>query len=176
VALSRSLRCRTRRATTSTGEAGSLKELERFDFVIVSDTLKGQQIQLEIVAAAQSCDVDESDQFAIRLALEEAMVNAIKHGNGSDPNKKVSIDYEVSSQEVRIRIEDEGPGFDPASLPDPTAPEFLERPCGRGILLMRHYMSRVEFLGRGNCVEMVKLVNGSSIGERTSKVQTRREP
>lgn len=147
----------------------------RRSVVIVSDTLQGRRIQSEIVTAAEACNLDESDQFAIRMAIEEALVNAIKHGNGSDPSKKVCIDYEVSTQEVRIRIEDEGPGFDPASLPAPTTPEFLERPCGRGILLMRHYMSRVEFIGRGNCVEMVRLVNGSSNGERTSRSQTRRE-
>jgi serine/threonine-protein kinase RsbW len=151
------------------------KNGHRRSVVIESDTVRGQRVQSEIVAAGESCNLCESELFAIRLALEEALVNAIKHGNGSDPNKKVQIDYEVSTQEVRIRIEDEGPGFDPASLPDPTTSEFLERPCGRGILLMRHYMSRVTFIGRGNCVEMVRLVNGSSNGERTSRGQTRRE-
>jgi serine/threonine-protein kinase RsbW len=124
--------------------------------VIDSDTAQGQQIQSDIVALAQTCEFSEPELFAIRLAVEEALVNAIKHGNGSDPSKKVRIDYEIDSEYVRIRIEDEGPGFDPTSVPDPTDPEYLERPCGRGLMLMRHYMSSVHFCGRGNAVEMMK--------------------
>lgn len=124
--------------------------------VIDSDTAQGQRIQSDIVALAQSCEFSEPELFAIRLAVEEALVNAIKHGNGSDPSKKVRIEYEIDSDKVRIRIEDEGPGFDPEDVPDPTDPEFLERPCGRGLMLMRHYMSHVVFSERGNCVEMLK--------------------
>jgi len=124
--------------------------------VIDSDTAQGQQIQSDIVTLAQRCEFSEPDLFAIRLAVEEALVNAIKHGNGSDPGKKVRIDYEIDMERVRIRIEDEGPGFDPGTVPDPTDPEYLERPCGRGLMLMRHYMSGVHFCGRGNAVEMFK--------------------
>lgn len=124
--------------------------------VIDSDTAQGQMIQSDIVSIAQSCEYTEPELFAIRLAVEEALVNAIKHGNGSDPSKKVHIEYDIGPDQVRIRIEDEGPGFDPATVPDPTDPEFLERPCGRGLMLMRHYMSFVAFSARGNAVEMCK--------------------
>lgn len=124
--------------------------------IIDSDTAQGQRIQSDIVALAQTCEFSEPELFAIRLAVEEALVNAIKHGNGSDPSKKVRIEYEIDPEQVRIRIEDEGPGFDPEDVPDPTDPEFLERPCGRGLMLMRHYMSHVEFSQGGNCVEMLK--------------------
>ena len=137
--------------------------------VIDSDTVQGQRIQSDIVTLAQTCDFSEPEVFAIRLAVEEALVNAIKHGNGSDPSKKVRIEYEIDPDHVRIRIEDEGPGFDPEEVPDPTDPEYLERPCGRGLMLMRHYMSHVEFSQRGNCVEMLKkkgdLPNGSDEDE-----------
>jgi serine/threonine-protein kinase RsbW len=124
--------------------------------VIDSDTAQGQRIQSDIVTFAQRCQFSEPELFAIRLAVEEALVNAIKHGNGSDPSKKVRIDYCVDTEQVHIRIEDEGPGFNPSDVPDPTDPEYLERPCGRGLMLMRHYMSCVEFSGRGNCVIMLK--------------------
>ena len=124
--------------------------------VICSDPLQGMRIQSDILELAQACEFTEPDLFAIRLAVEEALVNAIKHGNGSDPTKNVHIDYEVNHDQVRVRIEDEGEGFDPDQVPDPTQPEFLERPCGRGLLLMRHYMSEVRFNDRGNSVEMVK--------------------
>ncbi len=124
--------------------------------VIDSDTAQGQRIQTDIVSFAQKCEFSEPELFAIRLAIEEALVNAIKHGNGSDPSKKVRIEYSIDHEQFRVCIEDEGPGFDPASVPDPTDPEFLERPCGRGLMLMKHYMSLVEYSGRGNCVTMLK--------------------
>ena len=128
----------------------------RHSVVISNDPVQGLRIQSDILELAQACEFSEPDLFGIRLAVEEAIVNAIKHGNRSDPTKTVRIDYEVNREQVRVRIEDEGDGFDPAQVPDPTEPEFLERPCGRGLLLMRHYMSEVHFNDRGNSVEMVK--------------------
>ena len=94
--------------------------------------------------------------FAIRLALEEALVNAIRHGNGSDPQKKVQIDYAVTSRQVTITVCDEGPGFHPEHVPDPTLDENLRKPYGRGVLLMKAYMDKVTFNKQGNCVTMVR--------------------
>ena len=115
-----------------------------------------RHVQVEIVSRAQVCEFSEHELFAIRLALEEALVNAIKHGNGCDPTKTVHIEYSVNRWETRIRITDEGPGFDPEAVPDPTLPEFLERPSGRGLLLMRYYMCGLQFNDTGNSVEMWK--------------------
>ena len=145
--------------------------------VMDSELEQAHRVQSEVIVATQAFDVSESDQFGICLALEEALVNAIKHGNGTDPARKVRVDVEISSKRVYIRIEDEGPGFDVAAVPDPTLPENLNRPSGRGLLLMRHYMSRVEFHGRGNVVEMEKRVTGSvsgsngTLGRRGDRVQ-----
>ncbi|MFO0967451.1 MAG: ATP-binding protein [Gemmataceae bacterium] len=110
----------------------------------------------EIIALMSAADYSEKDQFAVRLSLEEAMVNAVKHGNGEDPRKKVVISFQVSPDLCTIRIEDEGPGFRPEGIPDPLAPENLERPGGRGVFLMRHYMTTVHFNERGNCVMLAK--------------------
>ena len=121
---------------------------------IWSEIAQGQRVQGDIICRVQACNFSEHDVFAIRLAVEEALVNAIKHGNGSDPKKKVQIDYQVSREEFRIRIQDEGAGFDLDSVPDPTSPGYLEQPSGRGLMLMRHYMTEVTFNQRGNCVEM----------------------
>jgi len=149
--------------------------------VIDSDLEQAHRIQSEVIAATQAFYVSETDQFGICLALEEALVNAIKHGNGTDSARKVRVDVEFTSNRVYIRIEDEGPGFDAAAVPDPTLPENLNRPSGRGLLLMRYYMSRVEFHGRGNVVEMEKRVtasgNGSNgtLGQRGDRVQLGRE-
>jgi serine/threonine-protein kinase RsbW len=94
--------------------------------------------------------------FAIRLALEEALINAIKHGNRFDPHKRIRILAEVGDRRTAITIEDEGEGFRPEALPDPTADENLEKPGGRGIMLMRAYMDQVTYNQRGNQVVMVK--------------------
>jgi len=129
---------------------------EHFDVVIPSDTAKGQEVQERIVAHLEQLEFPPRDVFGVRLALEEALVNAIKHGNGMDPNKSVRIQWRIDAHSVCVEIEDEGPGFMVAEIPDPTAEENLERPCGRGIMLMRSFMSRVEFYGRGNKVLLEK--------------------
>ena len=98
----------------------------------------------------------EGDQFAIKLALEEGLNNAIKHGNAYDPAKTVQVTFAVTPQQVDISITDEGQGFDPARVPDPTCDENLEKPCGRGIMLMRAYMDEVHYNPCGNQVRMVK--------------------
>jgi len=103
----------------------------------------------------------EKDVFAVRLALEEALVNAIKHGNGYDPSKVVRVRFQVLTDEVLAEVEDEGPGFDPADVADPCEPENLERSCGRGLLLMRHYLTWVRYDGRGNRVTLCKLRSDS---------------
>lgn len=125
--------------------------------VIPSSLSLTRDIQAQIENALKEQEFPEEDLFGIRLALEEALVNAIKHGNQLDPDKQVTISYKVCEKEFFIRIQDEGPGFDPEDLPDPFAPENLERDCGRGLLLMRHYMSEVEYHPPGNSLTMRKL-------------------
>ena len=81
-----------------------------------------------------------------------ALANAIKHGNQMDPTKTVRIMFRAGYQKVRIEIEDQGGGFQPGDVPDPTADENLERPCGRGIMLMRAFMTSIEYNDSGNRV------------------------
>jgi serine/threonine-protein kinase RsbW len=99
----------------------------------------------------------EKELFGIRLALEEALVNAIKHGNRLDASKQVRIRYHVSMNQFLIEIQDEGNGFDPEGLPDPLSPENLGRPGGRGVFLIRHYMSWVQYNETGNVVTLCKV-------------------
>ena len=129
---------------------------EQFDVVIPSDTALGQEVQERIVGRLEELEFPPRDVFGVRLALEEALVNAIKHGNGMDPQKNVKIHWKIDPDYVYVEIEDEGPGFVPEDVPDPTAEENLERPCGRGIMLMRSFMSRVEYNERGNRVILEK--------------------
>jgi serine/threonine-protein kinase RsbW len=109
----------------------------------------------------QSTHASPRDVFCIRLALEEALINAVKHGNQMDRAKKVRVLYWVSPHFFEARVSDEGPGFDPSDVPDPTAVENLERSCGRGLMLMRHYMSEVVFNAAGNCVAMSRVLGNS---------------
>jgi len=129
---------------------------------IPSDPAEARRIQEEIETLLKAHHYGERDIFSIRLALEEALINAIKHGNRMDRSKKVHILYRVLPARFDIEISDEGNGFDPGDVPDPTAVENLERPCGRGLMLMRHYMTDVNFNPRGNSVQMSKvLANGT---------------
>ena len=85
------------------------------------------------------------DEYWLVTALREALANAIRHGNEQDPGRKISVDLDISGSTLTIRVEDEGPGFDPDEVPDPTDPENLLRPSGRGIFYMRQFMNSVEF-------------------------------
>ena len=127
------------------------------DVTIPSDTTAARKVQEDIESQLQAQKVSEKEIFSIRLALEEALVNAIKHGNQMDRSKTVRVCYRFLPERFEIHISDEGTGFDPADVPDPTDVENLERPCGRGLMLMRHYMSEVEYNARGNCVSMAKV-------------------
>jgi serine/threonine-protein kinase RsbW len=98
----------------------------------------------------------ETEQFRVHLALEEAIVNAHKHGNQRDWSKLVVVRYHVNADGVVAQVEDQGPGFDPQLVPDPLALENLERPSGRGLLLMRSYLSGVCHNEPGNCICLCK--------------------
>lgn len=130
------------------------------DVVIPSDHAEARRVQEDIERELKTNRYAERDIFSIRLALEEALVNAMKHGNQMDRAKKVRVAYHVSAERFDVLIADEGTGFDPGELPDPTAVENIERPCGRGVMLMKHYMNHVDYNARGNSVCMSKLRNG----------------
>jgi serine/threonine-protein kinase RsbW len=132
------------------------------DVVIPSDTAEARRIQDDIERLIQARKASDQEVFSVRLALEEALVNAIKHGNEMDRSKKVYVSYRMWGDRLEVRITDEGKGFDPSDVPDPTAIENLERPCGRGLMLMKHYMTEVEYNGSGNSVSMAKVFRNSN--------------
>jgi serine/threonine-protein kinase RsbW len=109
-----------------------------------------------LLSEIKANDFSEEDVFAVHLALEEAFINAIKHGNKMNTGKKVKIDYSVGLDKVEVSMADLGDGFDPDSIPDPRVGKNLYKTEGRGLLLMRSYMDVVEFNERGNCVRMVR--------------------
>lgn len=109
-----------------------------------------------ISAEMARCGYSNQEQFGLRLALEEAMVNAVRHGHRDDPTKQAHVRYSVTPDRILAQVEDQGPGFDPNTIPDPLDPENLGRDHGRGLLLIRFYMTWVRFNGRGNCITMCK--------------------
>jgi serine/threonine-protein kinase RsbW len=129
---------------------------ELTEIVIPNDLRSAREPERRILALLGLCGYAPETVFAIKLALEEALTNAIKHGNRNDSSKRVVVRYTVNPQRAVIMVRDEGHGFRPEAVPDPTADENLERPNGRGIMLMQAYMTRVCFNRDGNEVWMLK--------------------
>ena len=127
--------------------------------VIPSEFEAARSVEKLVLDELSKHGYNDSDTFAVKLALEESLNNAIRHGNRGDAHKSIEIFYEVSPQRVDISITDEGPGFNPCCVPDPTTDENLEKPCGRGIMLMRFYMDEVAYEAGGSRVRMVKRKN-----------------
>ena len=99
-------------------------------------------------------DIHEDSYGNILVAVTEAVNNAIMHGNGCDPSKQVTVSYEVDGDRISFTVTDQGNGFDYYNLPDPTAPENLEKPTGRGVFLMKHLADQVIFSENGKVVEL----------------------
>jgi serine/threonine-protein kinase RsbW len=110
----------------------------------------------EILDALKRLGWSNRDLFGIELALEESLTNAIRHGNKLDESKPVEVECKASAQRFWLRVCDQGQGFHPERVPDCTAAENLECPGGRGLALIKAYMTRVEYNDRGNCVTMEK--------------------
>jgi anti-sigma regulatory factor (Ser/Thr protein kinase) len=94
-------------------------------------------------------------RFNLRVALSEALSNAIVYGNQLDPAKRVDVRVEVGNGSFAVHVRDEGAGFDPGSIPDPTLPDRIELPEGRGLFLIRQLMDQVSFNDRGNAICMI---------------------
>jgi serine/threonine-protein kinase RsbW len=133
-----------------------------FERRIASDLASGHRIREELLTKLQSENWTKRELFGIGLALEEAIVNAIKHGNRLDKSKRVRLVCKSTLEKIWIEISDEGPGFNPGLVPDCTDEAHIECPNGRGIMLMRNFMSRVDYNRCGNAVIMEKLRSSSS--------------
>lgn len=126
------------------------------EIIIPSTPRARQETEATIIKTLGERGFSDEARFSVKLAMEEAVTNAIKHGNRFDKEKRVFIRYRCNDTTFTLSVRDEGGGFDPARVPDPTAPENLMLPYGRGIMLMNAYMDKVEFSPTGNEVTMVK--------------------
>lgn len=126
----------------------------KLEIMIPSNTADGLSAQEKLVALMEKFEYSMRDVFAMRLSLEEGITNAIRHGNKFASDKNVIIRCDISTDKMRVVIVDEGEGFDPEDVPDPTLEEFIERPCGRGLMLMRAYLNVCEYSDGGRCLTM----------------------
>lgn len=124
--------------------------------VIPSDHAAARVPKALIIKELEDHRFGEREVFAIKLALEEALANAVNHGNQGDSTKTVTVRYAVSDEKAAIIVRDEGPGFSPDEVPDPTHPDRLSIPNGRGIMLIKAYMDVVEYRDQGREVYFVK--------------------
>jgi len=138
------------------GRALARGQVMKRAFTIPSDFTASRDVQVKVMQDVNAAGFDEETTFAIRISLEEAIVNAIRHGNRLDASKHVHIESRVSRGRCEITAEDEGTGFERKRIPDPTSAENLCRPNGRGILLIESYMTNVKWERGGRRVCMVK--------------------
>lgn len=127
--------------------------------VIKNDSHLLKEVSKKLISALKARNVHEDIIFDIHVAFEEALRNAMIHGNKDNPVKKVIIDIEWTDGTVMLTVEDEGDGFDPDSLPDPTLSENLLKERGRGVYLMKHLMDGVTYQNEGRKVIMIKYLN-----------------
>lgn len=114
------------------------------------------KVESAVLGALDRFHYPDASRFAVRLALEEALVNAFMHGHrGLPPEETVQVEYRIGPREVMIAVTDRGPGFNPQQVPDPTEHDNVELPSGRGLMLIRAFMTSVYHERNGNRLVMV---------------------
>ncbi|MBA2339381.1 MAG: ATP-binding protein [Pyrinomonadaceae bacterium] len=145
---------------------------ETIEFELPSDLSLMNGVLHYLVERAGRLGVVQPDRSNLFIALDEAFVNAVVHGNKSDPRKLVRITAELSTKEARFTVEDEGEGFDVQSLPDPRDPSNLFKSHGRGVLLICNIMDEVKYNERGNRLTMNKRTEDSFQSELIDSIKS----
>jgi serine/threonine-protein kinase RsbW len=139
---------------------------EKIDLELPSDLSLMSSVLQYLLDRLARLGLIQPDQSNLFVALDEAFVNAVKHGNKSDPSKLLRITAELSAHEAIFTVEDEGQGFDVKEIPDPCDPANLFKTSGRGVMLMFNIMDEVEYNAQGNRVRMVKRSQGPNVPAR----------
>ena len=130
---------------------------EFHELVILNSLSAIKKVQSQILAEVEQHGYDEEARFAIAVGLTEAFANAYSHGNKQAPEKRIRVRYRVDCERAEIEITDEGEGFDPGFVPDPTTPENICHSHGRGLALMKALLDDLQFTCSGTRVRLVKL-------------------
>ena len=147
----------------------------RLSFKLASTMDSVAEVEAAAEKLAQSAGLDEDESFRVVMAVREATVNAVLHGNGYDPNKQVSVSFENTGKSLVVTVADEGEGLDPEKIPDPLAPENLLRGTGRGIFLIRSFMDEIHFrqLHPGTELTLVKHLTPAGSEDATQDLNTK---
>ena len=135
-------------------------EKQTFSMQIVSQPESINLVEKLIDEIKAEYNIHEECYGNMLVAVTEAVNNAIQHGNKYDPEKMVHISYEVDPDQISFTVSDEGGGFDYVNLPDPTDPENIEKPTGRGVFLMKHLADQIIFSENGRVVELYFKTSG----------------
>ncbi len=137
---------------------------QRVSYTLESSLDSVNKAEEEATKIATRSGFDEDEVGRISMAVREATVNAVLHGNHYDPNKRVSVSFENTGDELVITVQDQGAGLDSEHVPDPLAPENLLKQSGRGIFLIRAFMDEVKFrkLDPGTEITLIKKVHATS--------------
>jgi serine/threonine-protein kinase RsbW len=149
-----------------------MTEEHRFHLAVGSRFENIELVQVVLRDYLERLGMEEDARHWVDLAVREALANAIKHGNAEDPSKQVQVDLEVEGEDVVIRVEDEGAGFDPAQVVDPLAPGNILKTNGRGILFMEKFMDEIHYgagPGGGTRVTLRKRLTGSKADPGTNQ-------
>jgi serine/threonine-protein kinase RsbW len=133
--------------------------------VVESKSSAAEGVIGQILSKMKAQKFGEDDIFAVHLGLEEAFINAVRHGNKFDPAKKVTITYNIQPEKTEVCLADEGDGFAPDNVPDPTVGNNIYKIGGRGLFLIRSYMDKINFNKKGNCICMIRY--NSNKGEKS---------
>lgn len=134
---------------------------EKIEFELPSDVTLMNGVLQYLIERVAKLGIIKPERSNLFIALDEAFVNAVKHGNKNDPHKLVRITAELCPKEARFTVEDEGQGFNVQEIPDPRDPENLFKSSGRGVLLIYNIMDEVQYNERGNRLTMVKRPDNS---------------
>jgi len=142
------------------------QQASRITYTLESSLDSVNKVEETAEQMAKKAGIDEDEIFKITMAVREATVNAVLHGNSYDPEKRITASFENTGEALVIRIADQGKGLDPDTLPDPLAPENLLRGSGRGIFLIRSFMDEVHFkqLHPGTELTLIKHLGTAQTG------------
>jgi serine/threonine-protein kinase RsbW len=142
------------------------QQASRITYTLESSLESVNKVEETAEQMAKKAGIEEDEVFRVAMAVREAAVNAVLHGNSYDPDKRITAVFENTGQALVIRISDQGKGLDPDTLPDPLAPENLLRGSGRGIFLIRSFMDEVHFkqLHPGTELTLIKHLGTAQTG------------
>lgn len=145
----------------------------RVSYTLESTLASADKVEHTAAEAAAKLGFDPDECGRISVAIREATINAIVHGNHYDPAKYVTVSFESTPGALTVSVRDQGAGLDPSTIPNPLAPENLLKPSGRGVFLIRSFMDEIRFqnISPGTEIVMIKFVHGAPGRDRKEDKQ-----